>query len=328
MDGYFAIENLKVGYRTFEGEREVLDIEDLRIDKGETYGIVGESGSGKTILALAIMRLLATPPGIVHGGRISFGGEDLLAKRESEMRQIRGKRISMIFQDPMSTLNPVFTVGEQIRRVIRENRRCSSREAEKLALDIVDMVKLPDASSILQKYPHELSGGQRQRIIIAIALSCGAEFLIADEPTRNLDVTIQAGILKLVAQLQRELKITVLFIANNLGLVSAMCNRVGILHQGAIVECGSVREILRNPKHPYTSLLLHAIPKGKGARPDLSRFVVATQQDDAAMNGGCRFAPRCPQRMQRCLVERPDPVAVVDGHSVACHLFAEGGLTK
>ena len=185
----------------------------------------------------------------------------------------------MIFKDTMSTLNPVFTVGEQIIRVFRNNKRISRKEAEKEALGMIEMVKLPDAKNIMGKYPHELSGGQRQRIVIAIALSCGAEFLIADEPTRNLDVTIQAGILKLIAELQRELGVTVLFIANNLGLVSAICKRVAILNAGRIVETGSVREVLKDPRHPNTLTLLNAIPRNKGERINPLNTTIKEERD-------------------------------------------------
>ncbi|WP_018086015.1 ABC transporter ATP-binding protein [Desulfurispora thermophila] len=260
MNYYFEIKDLKLSFHTFEGQKRVLDIEHLALHKGETYGLIGESGAGKTVLALTILRLLAMPPARVESGQILFNGEDLLTKPENEMRAIRGKKIAMIFQDPMSTLNPVFTVGEQLRRVIQHNRGVSPREAHRLALETIDLVKLPDARNLMNKYPHELSGGQRQRMIIAMALSCGPELLIADEPTRNLDVTIQAGILKLMAELQRELQVSVLFIANNPGLVSAVCNQVAILQQGRIVEKGTVRQVLRQPAHPYTAALLNAIP--------------------------------------------------------------------
>ena len=237
---YLEIRDLKVSFNTFEGVKNILDLEHLEIDKGQTLGLVGESGSGKSVLALALLKLLPMPPAIIESGQIFFKGKDLLLASEKEMRQIRGKDISMIFQDPMSTLNPVFTVGEQIIRVIRNNRKLNRKDAEKKAVEMIELVKLPDAKNAMKKYPHELSGGQRQRIIIAIALSCGAEFIIADEPTRNLDVTIQAGILKLLAELKRELNITILFIANNLGLVSAICDNVGILHEetGRTRECG------------------------------------------------------------------------------------------
>jgi len=256
---YFEIKNLKINYKTFEGTKNILNIEYLGIDKGETFGIVGESGSGKTVLALALLKLLDMPPGEIESGEILLDGEDLLSKTEKEMQKIRGNKISMIFQDPMSTLNPVFTVGYQMTQVIIKNQKLKKKEAEAKAVEMIGIVKLPDPERIMDKYPHELSGGQRQRIIIAIALSCGAEFLIADEPTRNLDVTIQAGILKLIHELQKQFGITVLFIANNLGLVSAICNRMGILKEGQIIEQGTVDEVLRNPQMDYTKLLLKTV---------------------------------------------------------------------
>jgi peptide/nickel transport system ATP-binding protein len=258
MQNYFEIKNLKINYKTFEGTKNILDIEHLKIEKGKTYGLVGESGSGKTVLALTILGLLATPPGEIEKGEIYLNGEELLSKKEDGMRRIRGKKIAMIFQDPMSTLNPVFTIGYQMRKIIIKNQKVKEKEANKIALNMIDIVNLPDAENIMTKYPHQLSGGQRQRIIIAMALSCGAEMIIADEPTRNLDVTIQAGILKLLKDLQEKLKVTVLFIANNLGLVSAVCDEVGILYKGKIIENGKVKDILKNPSHPYTSKLINA----------------------------------------------------------------------
>lgn len=323
MGGYFEIKDLKVGFKTFEGEKSVLDIDHLALDKGETYGIVGESGAGKTVLALTILRLLPVPPAVVGSGSVLFSGEELLQKTEKEMRKIRGRSISMIFQDPMSTLNPVFTVGEQIVRVFRNNNRFFRKEAEKEALKMIDMVKLPDARNIMDKYPHELSGGQRQRIVIAIALSCGAEFLIADEPTRNLDVTIQAGILKLVAELQRELGVTVLFIANNLGLVSAICNRVAILHEGRIVETGKVKEVLKDPRHPYTLTLLNAIPGNRGERINPDSIVSGGDKD--IFKGGCRYYSRCLKKQDICRTEAPAPGQVTATHTAACHMAFKGG---
>ncbi len=264
MKYFFEVQNLKVGFATCEGVKEVLNIEYLALEKGKSFGLVGESGAGKTVLAQTILGIINTPPGIIESGRIMLNGEDLLAKNAAQMRAIRGRQIAMIFQDPMSTLNPVFNVGTQITRVIRKNRGKSRAEAEAIALEKLAMVKIPDPENILRSYPHELSGGQRQRIIIAIALTCDAPFLIADEPTRNLDVTIQAGILKLLDRLQAELNMSMLFIANNLGLVSATCSRIGILHQGRIVEMGDTVEILRRPQHPYTQSLIRASSwKGK-----------------------------------------------------------------
>jgi len=267
MSKYFEIKNLLIKHKTFEGERTVLDIDYLGFDKGESFGLVGESGAGKTILGLTILKLLSTPPGIIERGEILLDGENLLAKTEAEMQKIRGNNITMIFQDPMSTLNPVFSVGYQMNKIIVKNHGFNKKEAREKAIEMLSMVKLPDPEAILKKYPHELSGGQRQRVIIAMALSCGAEFIIADEPTRNLDVTIQAGILRLIDELRRDLGITILYIANNLGLVSATCKNMGILKEGRIVEKGEVKEVLSNPKDPYTQVLIDAIT------PNVSRNV-------------------------------------------------------
>lgn len=323
MSGYFEVKNLKVDFKTFEGQKNVLDIDSLVLNKGETFGIVGESGAGKTVLALTILRLLSAPPAVIRSGSINLDGENLLQKTEKEMQKIRGRNISMIFQDPMSTLNPVFTVGEQIIRVFKNNKRITRKDAQKEALRMIETVKLPDAANIMAKYPHELSGGQRQRIVIAIALSCGSEFLIADEPTRNLDVTIQAGILKLVAELQKELGVTVLFIANNLGLVSAICSRVAILHEGRIVETGKVQEVLKDPRHPYTLTLLNAIPRDKGEKVNLDNIVFKDSEN--ANEKGCRYYYRCPEKKDLCRDTEPVCRLIAGTHTVACHMAFKGG---
>jgi len=253
MSKYLEIKNLKVNYKTFEGSKNVLDIDYIGIEKGKAFGVVGESGAGKTVLALTIQRLLAVPP----------GGENILAKSENDICKIRGRKISMIFQDPMSALNPVFTVGYQMRKILLEQQKIEKKEAEEKVLEMIKTVKLPDPEKIIQKYPHELSGGQRQRIIIGMALLCGAELIIADEPTRNLDVTIQAGILKLIHELQEKFNVTVLFIANNLSLVSAVCDDMAILKNGIIVERGNAKEIINNPKDEYTKLLIESVTPEK-----------------------------------------------------------------
>lgn len=268
MDNFLEIVNLKVDYKTFDSERHVLDIEHLAIRKGTTFGIVGESGSGKTVLAQTILGLLATPPGVIRSGEIFFDGEDLLKKDRKEMEGIRGSRIAMIFQDPLSCLNPVFTVKQQMISVVKAHRKVKNSEAEKLVLEMICKVKLPDPERTIKKYPHELSGGQRQRIIISMALLCGAEFLIADEPTRNLDVTIQAGILKLIHDLQKEFHITVLFIANNLGLVSAVCDEVAILKDGVICEQRPAKKLMEESNHDYTRRLINAITPEAEHRTD------------------------------------------------------------
>lgn len=257
---YFEIKNLHVTHSSYEGTRDVLNIEHLTIERGETYGLVGESGQGKTVLALTIQKLLACPPGKIESGEILLDGENLLKLSQRQMQQrIRGSKIAMIFQDPMSCLNPVFTVGSVLTDVLRTRRKgLSGKKATEQAIEILNEVKLADAESILSKYPHQLSGGQRQRVIIALALACNAELLIADEPTRNLDVTIQASILKLLKELQQKHNMTVLFIANNLSLVSAFCDRVGILREGRIIEENSTEALITNPREPYTRVLLEA----------------------------------------------------------------------
>ncbi|MCD8083144.1 MAG: ABC transporter ATP-binding protein [Clostridiales bacterium] len=265
---YFEIKDLLVKHKEFQGIRTVLDIDHIAIEKGETYGIVGESGQGKTVLALTIQQLLQCPPGVVERGEILLDGEDLLKKTQKEMqRSIRGRKIAMIFQDPMSCLNPVFTVGATMVDVLRQNHKeLKKKEAREEAVHLLEEVKLADAHSIMVKYPHQLSGGQRQRVIIALALCCGAEFLIADEPTRNLDVTIQASVLKLLKELQQKRNITVLFIANNLSLMSAFCDRMGVLKDGRIIEQGTPEEIIRSPKETYTKVLIEAADVEKRSR--------------------------------------------------------------
>ena len=258
---FFEINHLLVQHHSYEGTKTVLNIDHIEIEKGETYGIVGESGQGKTVLALTLLQLLQCPPGNIAKGEVLLEGRDLLKLTPRQMQQtIRGKKIAMIFQDPMSCLNPVFTVSSMMVDVLRHNHKgMSKKEAIDTAIELLKEVKLPDAESILSKYPHQLSGGQRQRVIIALALCCDAEFIIADEPTRNLDVTIQASILKLLKELQQKRKITVLFIANNMSLVSSFCDRVGILYQGEIVEENTTRNIIQAPRQEYTKMLLGAV---------------------------------------------------------------------
>ena len=258
---YFEINNLRITHKSYEGVKEVLNIEHLAIERGETYGLVGESGQGKTVLALAVQKLLACPPGKIESGEILLEGRDLMKLSPRQMqRTVRGSRIAMIFQDPMSCLNPVFTVGSIMTDVLRTRRNgLNRRDATAEAISLLQEVKLADADSVLSKYPHQLSGGQRQRVIIALALACGAEFLIADEPTRNLDVTIQASILKLLKELQQKRGMTVLFIANNLSLVSAFCDRVGILYGGRIIEENDTASLIRQPQQEYTRVLLDAV---------------------------------------------------------------------
>ena len=320
MEHYLDIRDLRVSFRSYDGVKEALHIDHLWIDRGTSFGLVGESGSGKSVLALTILKLLTVPPGKIDSGSICLDGEELLKKSEREMENIRGKKIAMIFQDPMSTLNPVFTVGQQMMKAIRKNQKLKGKDAERKALEMIELVKLPDAANIMGKYPHELSGGQRQRVIIAIALSCGAEFLIADEPTRNLDVTIQAGILKLLAELQRELKVTVLFIANNLNLIPLTCSRVGLLYQGRIVEQGTVEEVIGNPKHPYTQTLLQSLPR----TPEEKEAVRRAMTENQAVEEGCLYRNKCRFAEEVCRTGQPEERQLSENHTVTCWRWKGG----
>ena len=318
MINYFEIKDLKVNFKTSEGVKNVLDIDKLNLHKGETLGVVGESGAGKTTLAMSILRILPSPPAYIERGEVIFKGRDLLKLREKEIQNIRGKDISMIFQDPMSTLNPVFTVGQQIMNVVRHNKHLNKEDAEKEALRMIKLVKLPDVKNTMYKYPNELSGGQRQRIIIAVALSCGAELLIADEPTRNLDVTIQAGILKLINELKKELRITVLFIANNVNLIFIVSDRVAVLYRGKIVEIGTSQEIKRKPIHPYTRRLLGITPVDREISNLIETdFKKQISSDDFA----CSYFCKCEERMEVCKMNSPILSKISNTHWVNCHRF-------
>ena len=316
MTEHLRIRELAVGFRTFDGFKEIVDVIELHVDRGEAYGLVGESGAGKTVLALAILGLLQQPPAEVKASELSLDGEPLLSMNARELRDVRGRRISMIFQDPMSALDPVFTVGNQLREVIHQRARLKGEQADARALELMRLVELPDPEMMLNKYPHQLSGGQRQRVIIALALACGSQLLIADEPTRNLDVTVQASVLKTIYKLRTELDVSLLFIANNLSLVSVMCDRVGILLKGRIVETGRVHDILDNPLHPYTLDLLRAVPRRDERLADEERNFVEIA--DAALSR-CGHYSRCNVRGPLCEGETALQLTPVSAtHAVAC----------
>jgi len=319
MGAYLEIKNLQVNVEIIEGCKRVLDIDHFCVEKGETFGIVGESGAGKSILAQSILGILPYPPAIIENGTIFFQGKDLLQLNGKKMQSdIRGKKISMIFQDPMSSLNPVFRVGDQIRNVIKKHNRNMSRdELDNEGLEKLRMVKLPDVENTKNKYPNELSGGQRQRIIIAIALSCGAELLIADEPTRNLDVTIQAGVLKLLFGLKKKLGITTLFIANNINLVFIVSQKVGVLYKGKIIEMGTAQEIKNNPHHPYTLDLLgisHNENKEK-VIPVKNKSLTKEWENQYTL---CPYINQCPFSVDQCFQSQPPVVKVNSNHVVSC----------
>ena len=256
-----SIRNLVVEFATDEGRLRAVDGVSLDVPRGQALGLVGESGSGKTVTALSILRLVPMPPGRIVSGRILYGGRDLLALSEKELQKIRGDRIAMIFQDPMTSLNPVYTVGDQVAEAVRIHQRRSRRGAAARAVELLGKVGIPEPATRARSYPHELSGGMRQRVMIAMALALGPEVLIADEPTTALDVTIQAQILELLGRLQRELGMSILLITHDLGVVAEICDQVAVMYAGQLVERAATRELFRAPRHPYTAGLLASVPR-------------------------------------------------------------------
>jgi len=313
------IDKLSTAYVSNRGRRVVRAVDEvsLRLDAGETLGIVGESGSGKTTLALSIMRLLP-PAARIVGGSLVFEGEDLLTKSSSEMRKIRGKRIAMILQDPMASLNPLFTIGDQVGEPLRVHEGSPRRTAMTRARDLLKAVRISAPETRLREYPHQMSGGMRQRIVGAIAISCEPRLLIADEPTTSLDLTIQAQYLRLLRDLQRAHGLAMIFITHNLGIVAKMCDQVAVMYAGHMVESGPVEQIFDAPRHPYTQALLASIPKL--GDPSARLLAIEGQPPDlSALPGGCAFHPRCPKVMDRCR-EGEVPEVAADGHRSRCWL--------
>lgn len=367
-----SIRNLKTYFYTYAGVVRALEGIDLDLYKGETIGLVGETGCGKSVTSLSIMRLVPDPPGRIVGGEIIFKGEDLLKKSEEEMQAIRGSQITMVFQDPMTFINPVLTVGEQVSEVITLHQdlareaiqtkideiqekiaridpsspdrqllmervkeleaikehppKPSKREIKKAALhrtiEVLKLVQLPNPEEVVRQYPHELSGGMRQRVIIAMALSCSPDLLIADEPTTSLDVTIQAQILALLSELKKKIGSSVLIITHDMGIVAETCDRVGVMYAGNIVEVAETKALFKKPLHPYTQGLLRAIPKLHEDVKDLE-IIPGSVPNLIHPPSGCRFHPRCPFKMEICDKEFPPMVETVPGHSVACYLYPE-----
>jgi len=314
------VRNLSTHYVSARGTRVTRAVDDvtLTLEAGATLGIVGESGSGKTTLALSLLRLLP-PAGRIVSGEISFEGEDLLRKSNAEMRRIRGKRIAMILQDPMASLNPLFTVGDQIAEPIRVHDGASRRSAWSRAQELLKAVRIAAPETRVREYPHQLSGGMRQRIVGAIAISCEPRLLIADEPTTSLDLTIQAQYLNLLRDLQRAHRLALIFITHNLGIVAKMCDQVAVMYGGRLVESGPVARIYNAPAHPYTRALLESIPRLGDSRTRLTA-IDGQPPDPAALPGGCAFHPRCPKVMDRCRAEAPPEFSVANAHTSRCWL--------
>ncbi len=326
MEHILEIRDLCVRYHTDDGTVHALNSVDLELEKGETLGLVGETGAGKTTLAKSIMQLIPSPPGRIKSGAILFHGEDMLKADIARIREIRGKEISMIFQDPMSSLNPVAAVGDQIMEVLATHEK-SSGDARRKALEMLETVGIPKERA--DDYPHQFSGGMKQRVVIAIALACDPQVLIADEPTTALDVTIQAQVLELMRDLKDKIDTATLLITHDLGVVAQMCQRVAILYAGEIVESGSLQDIFKRTAHPYTEGLLGAIPKIHMRERRLTP-IDGLMPDPMAKVKGCAFAERCRYRNTRCGEEHPDIREISPGHRVRCFRASElcegGGL--
>lgn len=315
------VKNLHTSFFTHVGEVKAIRGIDFHLDKGEAIGIVGESGSGKSVTSLSVMRLLVYPGKVVEG-EIVFKGQHLEKMTEKEMQHIRGNEISMIFQDPMTSLNPVFTIGNQIKEAIRTHQKLSGKELEKKAIEMLDMVGIPSPEKRLKQYPHEFSGGMRQRAMIAMALSCEPSLLIADEPTTALDVTIQAQILQLMKHLKDHLSSSIILITHDLGVVADVCSRILVMYGGLIMEEGTTREIFYHPQHPYTLGLLKSIPK-LADKENKERLIPieGTPPDLLKPPVGCPFAPRCQYAMSVCMERQPPLASLSETHRSACWLL-------
>ncbi|HEY1909350.1 MAG TPA: ABC transporter ATP-binding protein [Vicinamibacterales bacterium] len=312
-----SVSHLTTVFDTPRGAVTAVDDVSFEIRAGETLGLVGESGSGKSVTALSIMRLVQ-PPGRIAGGKVRFKGRDLLTLDEASMRAIRGAEISLIFQEPMTALNPVFRVGDQIAEALLVHRRATRQEAKKKAVELLRAVRIPNPEARVAAYPHQLSGGMRQRVMIAIALACQPALVIADEPTTALDVTIQAQILDLLREMRSALGLALLLITHDLGVVAETADRVAVMYAGRIVETGPVRDILRNPQHPYTRGLLASIPGGRpGAR---LRAIDGSVPLLGALPCGCAFNPRCPERFEPCTLTPPPDYVVGPERTAKCYL--------
>ena len=325
MTDLIEVDGLKVEFDTRDGIARVIDDLSFTLADGETLGIVGESGCGKSMTALAVMGLVPIPPGRVAGGAIRLEGEDLIQADEARMRQIRGNEISMIFQEPMTSLNPVFTVGEQIAETVREHQGLSRREALARAEEMLRAVAIPAAERRVHEYPHQLSGGMRQRVMIAMALACRPRVLIADEPATALDVTVQAQIFDLLRDLQRDTGTAIILITHDMGVIAEMTQRVVVMYAGRKVEDGPVGQILSNPSHPYTQGLIACVPHLQAEppveRPLLTEIPGVVPGLAELGRGGCPFAPRCAHAMDKCRQTMPPPTSVGEGHSAACWLL-------
>ncbi len=323
MTRLLEVKDLRTYFYTEEGVVKAVDGVSYYLDEGEMLGLVGESGCGKSVSALSILKLIPQPPGKIISGEILFDGKDLLKLDEEEIRHIRGNRIAMIFQEPMTSLNPVLTIGRQLTEALELHLKLDKQAATQRAGELLEMVGIPDAAARLKDYPHQFSGGMRQRVMIAMALACNPRLLLADEPTTALDVTIQAQILEVLARLSKELGTAVIIITHNLGVVARYANRVNVMYAGKVIETASAVELYGNPKHPYTLGLLKSVPRLDQSRRDRLDPIEGAPPDLVRLGPGCSFYPRCKYRIDKCLTDEPPLVSVGEGHMSACFRAAE-----
>lgn len=316
-DSLLEIEKLQTHFFTDRGVARAVDGVSFDVPRGQTVALVGESGCGKTVTALSIMRLVPDPPGKIVNGKVTFQGRDLLGLTEREMRSVRGKEIAMIFQEPMTSLNPVFRVGAQVAEAIILHQKVSKREARKRTVELLDKVGIPEAEQRADEYPHQMSGGMCQRVMIAMALSCNPSLLIADEPTTALDVTIQAQILALLRELQQEFHMSILLITHDLGIVAETADNVAVMYASKIVEWAPCTDLFREPLHPYTVGLFRSLPRLEGERKRL-RVIPGTVPSPLDFPSGCKFHPRCPIAADKCATDEPELMDAADGRLAAC----------
>ncbi len=317
--------DLRVCFKSDTGVTRAVDGVSFRVEQGKVLGIVGESGSGKSVTSLSLMQLVPKPNGYIEAGQILFHGEDLMKKSEKEIRKIRGNKIAMIFQEPMSSLNPVFSIGDQLGEALKLHQGISGAENRKRCAEMLEMVRIADPEKMLKRYPHELSGGMRQRVMIAMAILCDPELMIADEPTTALDVTIQAQILQLLRELQQKRRMSIMFITHDLGVIAEIADRVAVMYAGRIVEEADVTTLLRTPRHPYTRGLIDAIPENYDSELGF-RSIPGMQPNAGAVSVGCSFAPRCVYATQECTQAVPALKEVAQEHTVRCIRCEKGEI--
>ncbi|HIC94716.1 MAG TPA: ABC transporter ATP-binding protein [Anaerolineae bacterium] len=328
MSALLEVRGLKTRFYTQDGVVHAVNGISYTLDEGETLGIVGESGCGKSVSVLSLLRLIPEPPGKIVGGEVLFEGRDLLKMGPDEIRHVRGRKIAMVFQDPMTSLNPVLTIGQQVSEALELHLGMSKREARKRTIELLEMVGIPEAEKRVDDYPHQFSGGMRQRVMIAMGLSCNPMILIADEPTTALDVTIQAQIIELVKRLQDEIGMAVIWITHDLGIVAGLVERVMVMYAGYIVERASVKDLYGDPRHPYTIGLLGSVPRLDEKRKKRLFSMRGLPPDLINLPPCCPFAPRCDYVIERCLKEMPPLMPVAPGHEIACWVDVKGSKSQ